>query len=368
MKKLVSLCLALALCLGLTVPALAESSVSIWLSEGDGNTFENPSAENTSGTGWTYDPNPGGIPVLTLNGVHSKEGGISITDSIIIELAPGSKNSVTDLNFGFTQDAPSTITIRGSGELILDYSDYRMDAFGGRFHEVKFADNLTVTGGRSRGDTSPLTISQPDKTNYRCLTDGKESAFYARIAPAADSAPAAPQTPSAPQAPATSFTDVPANSPYAEAIQWAVENGITTGTTPTTFSPNSTCTNRQVLTFLWRSKGRPYTTPFGDEPNAPEWTHVYDWGFVLGLLNLADFPDQPCTRSSVIWTLWILAHQPKPSKAASFTDMPSSAGTAQAISWAVEKGITTGTSATTFSPDNICTRGQVMTFLYRASK
>lgn len=350
-KKLLSLALALALCLGLTVPALAVNRASFRLSDGDGNTWVEPSAENTSGNGWTYDPNPGGIPVLTLNGLHSKEGTISIEDSMIIELAPGSKSTLASLDFSRSKGAIPSVTIQGSGELILDFTVYQMNAFDGYFSELKFADNLTVTGGRNQGAASPLTLSQPDQYGFSFLTDGKESAFYVRIGPAAS---AVPETPAA-----SGFTDVAADSPYAEAVQWAVGQKITSGKTAVTFGPGDTCTVSHILTFLWRASDRPGDK--GDERAA-----VAAWAQGLGIDtgNLS----APCTRSMAVLYMWKAAGSPAPAKTASFADVPSGADYASAVSWAVEKGITNGTGGDTFSPGGTCTRGQIVTFLYRASK
>lgn len=360
MKKLASLLLALALCLALAIPAMADAhELYVYYENGDSDAV----IGNSSGNGWSFLGDTG-VSELTLNGLTNASVVISHlgTDPTVV-LAAGSKNVLTS----FEPDSLSgeegfPIIFKGTGELIIsDPSATENGVFRGFAGSVKLQDGLTMTGGTKEGDSGKLTFKAiPNEyyTEYVCMA-GNQPATYIRIAPAAGAAK--PQTPAKPSA--AGFTDVTANSPYAEAIQWAVENGITTGTTPTTFSPNKTCTNRQVLTFLWRSKGRP-----GEEPNASEWTYVHNWGYTLGLLNLADFPDKPCTRADVIWTLWILNQQPKPSKSANFTDMPDSPYIADAISWAVEKGITTGTSATAFSPDNICTRGQVMTFLYRASK
>lgn len=168
---------------------------------------------------------------------------------------------------------------------------------------------------------------------------------------------------------ASAFTDVAPTSPFAPAIAWAVEKGITNGTTPTTFAPGTTCTTGHILTFLWRSQGSPEPTianPFKDEiPGAFQKAAV--WAHEKGLVSGDTFGSAaPCTRAASVTYMWKLAGSPE-AKAASFKDVDASSDYAKAISWAVEKGVTNGTGdGTTFSPENTCTRGQIVTFLYRA--
>ena len=133
---------------------------------------------------------------------------------------------------------------------------------------------------------------------------------------------------------------------------------ITNGKTATTFGPGDTCTVSHILTFLYRAeKG----AGSGNERAA-----VTAWANGLGIdtSNLS----ASCTRAMAVTYMWIAAGSPAPSKTASFTDVDADAEYAQAVAWAVEKGVTTGTSADAFSPDKTCTRGQIVTFLFRASK
>lgn len=153
------------------------------------------------------------------------------------------------------------------------------------------------------------------------------------------------------------FTDVAASSPFRTAIDWAVKQGITNGTTATTFGPSDTCTTSHILTFLYRAAGSPVK-------DSSEYAGMVWWAKEQGIdtSNL----NAPCTRASAITYIWKAAGSPKPAKTASFSDVSASADYAQAVSWAVEMGITKGTSTTTFSPNETCTRGQIVTFLYRA--
>ena len=164
------------------------------------------------------------------------------------------------------------------------------------------------------------------------------------------------------------FSDVRENAYYADAVLWAVENGITSGTSATTFSPNNTCTTAQILTFLWRANGSPAASggnPFTDVSASAYYYQAARWAREKGLISGSAFNgDTPCTRAATVTYLWKLAGQPS-AGASGFTDVPSSASYAQAVAWAVQEGITSGTSASTFSPNNTCTRAQIVTFLYR---
>lgn len=164
------------------------------------------------------------------------------------------------------------------------------------------------------------------------------------------------------------FTDVPADAYYAQPVLWAVENGITAGTSATTFSPDETCTTAQIVTFLWRASGSPAVsggTPFSDVSADEYYYQAALWAREAGLVSGSLFRgDAPCTRAATVTYLWKLAGQPA-AGASGFSDVPAGADYAQAVAWAVGDGITSGTSATTFSPDSICTRGQIVTFLYQ---
>ena len=171
------------------------------------------------------------------------------------------------------------------------------------------------------------------------------------------------ETPSAPV-----FTDVPADAWYAAPVAWAVEQGITAGTTPTTFGPDDTCTTAQILTFLWRACGSPApaaSAPFDDVAADSWYAAPAAWAYEEGLVSGGTFNgESPCTRASTVTYLWKLAGSPE-SGGAVFDDVAADASYAQAVSWAVQEGITAGTGDTTFGPDDTCTRSQIMTFLYR---
>ncbi|MBQ3077328.1 MAG: S-layer homology domain-containing protein, partial [Clostridia bacterium] len=170
-----------------------------------------------------------------------------------------------------------------------------------------------------------------------------------------------------------SFVDVAANAWYYQPVQWAVSGGITQGTAADTFSPDMTCSQAHILTFLWRAVGKPAPTIASPYSNAAvvETEYFYSafvWAWEKGLIsNTALDPHAPCSRSDVVSYLWKLDGSPAAGNA-SFDDVPASAAYAQAVAWAVANEVTAGTSDTTFSPDATCTRGQIVTFLWRYLK
>lgn len=165
------------------------------------------------------------------------------------------------------------------------------------------------------------------------------------------------------------FTDVFVTDYYADPVLWAIEKKITTGTTETTFSPGSTCTNAQILTFLWRAYGCPEAAienPFSNLTGDEYYYEAALWAYEKGMVSAPVFDaDASCTRSATVRYLWQAAGKPEPSSLSSFADVPADADYATAVSWAIEQDITNGTSDTAFSPDQICSRGQIVTFLYR---
>ncbi len=169
------------------------------------------------------------------------------------------------------------------------------------------------------------------------------------------------------------FVDVFASDYYYDAVLWAVENDITNGTSATTFSPNAVCTRAQVVTFLWRAAGEPAAKstdmPFTD---VAEGSYYYDavlWAVENGITNGTSAttfsPDADCTRGQIVTFLWRSQGSEDASANNPFVDVTDDAYYTEAVLWAVENDITNGTGATTFSPDADCTRGQIVTFLYR---
>ena len=173
-----------------------------------------------------------------------------------------------------------------------------------------------------------------------------------------------------------SFTDVADKAYYRDAVEWAVDNGITKGTTATTFSPNATCTRAQAVTFLWRAAGSPEpetrTMPFTDIPVGSYYYDAVLWavenGITKGTSDTTFSPNMTCTRAQIVAFLWRSEKSPAAGTANPFADVKSTAYYADAVLWAVKENITKGTTSTTFSPNVDCTRAQIVTFLWRCKK
>ena len=172
------------------------------------------------------------------------------------------------------------------------------------------------------------------------------------------------------------FTDVPAGSYYEDAVIWAVDKGITTGTSATTFNPNGICTRAQAVTFLWRAAGSPKpetrTMPFTDVPAGSYYYDAVLWAvendITKGTSDTTFSPNMTCTRAQIVAFLWRSEKSPAAGTANPFADVKSTAYYADAVLWAVKENITKGTTNTTFSPNADCTRAQIVTFLWRCKK
>lgn len=350
-KKLLSLALALVTCLSLAAPAFA--------------------AETLTGKqlypvgGWDNGP------TLTLTGVVGETEtqfdpsyiyDVEVGGSLVLEMTfPAGKNrSYNIMNGGFyvphdlkEPDWNDSKAMETLGETW----DIPASSQGGDFDEssgkTRFVYNFNETDmGQKNGMDKIIypMIYWCDDANNDGQVDSEESDgsvyFGIRVVPAKSAEPAG----------VGSFTDVPAASPYADGIVWAVEQGITNGTSTTAFSPNNTCTTSHILTFLYRAAGSP-------DKGSDERAAVTAWANGLGI-DTSDL-SVPCTRAAAVTYMWKAAGRPSASGAPFFSDVPASAEYAQAVAWAVEKGITNGTSTSAFSPDKTCTHGQIVTFLYR---
>ena len=172
---------------------------------------------------------------------------------------------------------------------------------------------------------------------------------------------------------ASDFDDVPDDGYYKDAVDWAVDRGITVGASATKFDPNGICTRAQAVTFLWRALGKPAAKntamSFTDVAADAYYRDAVLWAvenrIVLGVSETKFDPDGICTRAQIVTLLWRAAESPAAGSANPFTDVAADAYYADAVLWAVGKEITIGTSGTTFSPNRICTRAEIVTFLYR---
>lgn len=251
MKKLISLFLALALSLGLAVPALADAHI-VWISFGN-EQYEHTISTKT-GTGWSYDED---TAALTLNGLNAQTLAFAYmgTDLTLI-LSPGSKNVIS--RFDLTRlggEGDYTTSIKGSGELIIsDPAATEDGVFYGDCKTVKLLDGLTMTGGTKEGDSGQLTFKAfPNEyyTMYKLMA-GDKPATYVRIAPKSGAKPA--EKPAAPSKPSsTGFSDVPDSHYAASAIQTCVAKGIVSGYSDGTFKPAAPVTRAQFCVMIARA-------------------------------------------------------------------------------------------------------------------
>ncbi len=158
------------------------------------------------------------------------------------------------------------------------------------------------------------------------------------------------------------FADVDPGKWFTDPVVWAFSNSITTGTSDDKFSPGQNCTEAQILTFLYRAAREEQV-----ESSAKDMELAVQWAREKGMIDDSFDGNKPCTRAAAVNYIWQAFDKPS-AEASSFTDVDANADYAGAVSWAVEKGVTNGTNTdgTAFSPDQICTRGHIVTFLYRA--
>ena len=228
----------------------------------------------------------------------------------------------------------------------VDFTDFPMEA------GTVFAYTIPAgTDGEYRGYSEDGTDQyDPD---YDSLTDGDDRPLDGGVS--------------------MNFTDVPAGAYFYDAVKWAVEEEITSGTSAVSFSPYAACTRAQVITFLWRAAGCPEpesgANPFVDVPSNAYYRDAVQWaveeGITSGTSPSRFSPNATVTRDQTVTFLWRWDGCPDAETRSGFRDVPAGAYYADAVSWAVEREITKGTSAATFSPSQTCTRAQIVTFLYR---
>ena len=412
-SRVLSLLLVLCLCAALSTSIFAAQDLTknqIWVYDGqtvnDDACYHNMDADS-SGKGWSWSA---ATQTLTLNGFegcfnfHSPKDNLNVT----VYLTPGTTNTVTEgltMWVGYGYDI-STLAIRGTGSLevwgsvdctYLDIQDATvtvgstvprlimrsgsLTARGISFRDLDAVSAEAYYGGSVKLDnqgfaafwySTEQTALSPYSKVPATDKDGTPLIFgiYKDIGGMhfqgygyADGTPATTLVIGGGTAVPTSFTDVAASAYYADAVAWAVKEGITNGTSATTFSPEQTCTRGQIITFLWRAAGAPncgIDDNFTDVADSAYYAYAARWAKENGMASGDTFsPDAPCTREMAVEFMWKYAGSPAAADA-DFTDV-----TSDAVDWAVEAGVTNGTSDTTFSPEQTCTRGQIVTFLYR---
>lgn len=322
-KRLLSLCLALVLCLGLTIPAAAATEdQKIVVGEE------------------TYQQVLAALMAQEDNSVTLRlDTDIQLNGAAVVL---GASDYGGLLGGQVVTVAPHDITIDLNGHTLTGEKNCAI-------FEVQSGYTLTIVDS-SAAKTGKL-VSQG-----KVDVEVKEGGIYNALS-------AAPVNP---------FSDVSETSPFYQGILWAVDNGVTNGTTATTFAPSSPCTRAHIITFLWRAAGQP--EPQAKEPCYEDVTDTsayyykaVQWASEMGMAEDDVFnAGGPCTRAAAVYFIW-RANGSEEADTAAFTDVKADADYAAAVNWAVAQGVTNGTTAATFSPDATCTRGQIATFLYRAA-
>ena len=219
-------------------------------------------------------------------------------------------------------------------------------------------DELTVTDSKG----SEINVRSAGSNKYTFEMPGSRVTVSASFARTGESGSDMP------------FTDVSAGAYYFDAVRWAAEEGITSGVTGTAFAPGRSCTRAQIVTFLWRANGSPRAentkNPFTDVSADAYYYDAVLWaveeGITSGVTGTTFAPDASCTRAQAAVMLWRAEGSPVVSGTNPFRDVADDDYYADAVVWAVKNGVTQGTTAATFEPGEACTRAQIVTFLYRA--
>lgn len=226
------------------------------------------------------------------------------------------------------------------------------------------------------GDTSGENVPVPpaEENDHNAPYEPPHIIDYPATKPAPDRTEGTPDESKENEPLFMPFSDVPENSYYYDAVLWAVRQGITVGTGEAAFSPNASCTRAQLVTFLWRAAGSPEPNNMGnrfdDVPANAYYSQAVLWaremGITTGTGDNMFAPDLTVSRAQMVTMLWRMTGAESVSGATLFSDIDTDTYYSRAVLWAGKRGITVGTSATTFSPHIDCSRSQIVTFLYRA--
>ncbi len=300
---------------------------------------------------------------ITANSLNVRSAP-STSASIIGSLKKGDSVQATALSNGWY-----TIVFSGmTGYISADYVSETAPATG---KTIYMTVDVTVYAAPKTSATKLGTLEKGASATATALVDGWYTIQYNNTAGFISSQYATTTPPSSGSSTPT-FTDVPSGKFYTDAVAWAVENGITSGTSETTFSPNNACTRAEIVTFLWRAVGSPTVSiknPFSDVKTSDYYYLAVLWavknGVTSGTSATTFSPNATCSRAEAVTFLWNEAGKPSTTNSIAFNDVSSSAFYYKAVKWAVKYGITSGTSSTKFSPKAVCTRAQVVTLLYR---
>ena len=303
----------------------------------------------------------------------------TVSDGVVTAVAAGTANiTVTTADGGKTATCVVTVTRRSSSSSRPSYPITTPD---------KTANGSVTVTPKSAKRGSVVTITVTPDAGYVLdeLTvtdkDGKELSLtkksdteYTFVMPAGK-VEITPSFVKQAEEPSRVFVDVKTGDYFYDAVQWAVEKGITNGTSAETFSPEAPCTRAQIVTFLWRAAGSPvvnYAMNMTDVAADAYYAEAVRWALSEGVTTgtSADqfSPDATCTREQAVTFLWRAAGSPAVSGESAFEDVGADAYYARAVAWAAQNGVTNGISQALFGTGSDCTRAQIVTFLYRAQQ
>ena len=314
-----------------------------------------------------------------LTWTSDKEEVATVSDGVVSAVAAGTANiTVTTADGGKTATCVVTVTRRSSSSSRPSYPITTPDKTEN--------GSVTVTPkSAKRGSTVTITVTPDAGYVLDELTvtdkDGKDVALtkksdteYTFVMPAGK-VEITPSFVKQAEEPSRVFVDVKTGDYFYDAVLWAVEKGITNGTSAEMFSPEDPCTRAQIVTFLWRAAGSPvvnYAMDLSDVAGDAYYAEAVRWalseGITTGTSDHTFSPDAVCTREQAVTFLYRAAGSPAVSGESAFEDVGADAYYARAVAWAAQNGVTNGISQALFGTGNDCTRAQIVTFLYRAQQ
>ena len=314
-----------------------------------------------------------------LTWTSDNEAVVAVSDGVVSAVAAGTANiTVTTADGGKTATCVVTVTRRSSSSSRPSYPITTPDK------TENGSVNISSTSAK-RGSTVTITVTPDAGYVLDKLTvtdkDGKELSLtkksdteYTFVMPAGK-VEITPSFVKQAEEPSRVFVDVKTGDYFYDAVQWAVEKGITNGTSAETFSPEDPCTRAQIVTFLWRAAGSPvvnYAMDLSDVAGDAYYAEAVRWalseGITTGTSDHTFSPDAVCTREQAVTFLWRAAGSPAVSGESAFEDVGADAYYARAVAWAAQNGVTNGISQALFGTGSDCTRAQIVTFLYRAQQ
>lgn len=370
---------------------IPKNTKNLWLANG---AAQNLKAINVDPQNMTYTSIDGVVYSKDMSEIircpGGKEGDLVIPDGVtkIDEKAFAYSDKITSVT------VPDSVVEFGKACFIGDEDDWWSSGttFAGKLrvnqgsaaeryaieNEIPYELINSCANGHSWGSgvvTREPTTSSTGEYTYTCTVCGstRKETIPALPMPDPTPAPTFDPTPEPEEPPMVTFQDVPANAYYAQAVSWAVANGITSGVGPGQFGPDMRCTRAQMVTFLWKAQGQPEPesaeNPFVDVKPSDYCYKAVLWAVENGISGGTDSthfsPSLSCDRSQAVTFIWRTEGKPEAETRSSFSDVSSKSYYAKAIDWAVEYGIVNGVGGGKYDPKGVCSRAQIVTMLYR---